>query len=148
MLIPFWNMTTIIFLHTSTLEAKGTTTLRTVRTNSSVTRYHTPEELHHSPTTIQLHHFTIKWTSIPKKGHQFFHYYFITRLQPYKRMTSQDGEYISSGNSSHVPSVYTPKHVFKVGKKTKQKTVHTAMPLITITCKVLVRRANTTSTCR
>jgi hypothetical protein len=113
------------------------------RTESSATLLRKPT---HSPTAIQLHHFTIKCTPLPKFSLKFLDYFF-TLLQPYKRinyMTRQDGEHIYSGNSSNVPSEYTNQACLEGKQKYKKKKLQTAMLFVTITYKVHVRRATTT----
>jgi len=83
--------------------------------------------------------------STPKVYLQFFDYFF-TIFQPYKRITCHV-KMVSIYNleiavMSHLNIL--SRHVLKVGKNT-QKNVQTAILFITITCKVQVRRATTTS---
>jgi len=103
MQIPSWSMTPIIS-RTSNLKDESTISSRMVRTNSSVTRCHIPEEqnpqlhycenLKYSPTAIHLHHFTIKCTPLPKFNSVLW--LFLHNLSTIQEncKTRQDGEYI------------------------------------------------------
>jgi len=104
MQIPFWSRTPII-LHTSNLEADGTISSRMVRTNSSVTRCHIPQEqnpqLHYcqNVNTHQLQSIcTILQTNVLQSQRLVFNSLIIFLHTPSTTqenyMTHEDGEYI------------------------------------------------------